>query len=348
MSGTGNGGAAVGERPDVESTPRRNIAALLSNPIMLLVVLLLAMIVVFGSLNPVFLSLGNLLNILVQSLFILLLAAGLTFVMVAGHIDLSVGTVLGFTAGLSIFVLINGGGVVLAVVVPIAVGMLFGLFNGLLVARLQASDFIVTLGTLALAAGALRVLDARQPLRGVESSTYLAISHGQFLGLPLPVLLAGLVVATLAFVLSKTAFGRLVFAVGTSRAAARLSGVRVERVQIAVFALSGAMAGFSGLLLASRLGAVPAGLGEGFELQAIAAAVLGGTSLAGGHGNIAGSILGALMLTVLRNGLQFIGVDPAWFQIVVGASIVGAMLVNQRLQYGLRLRFFSGSRAPGA
>jgi ribose/xylose/arabinose/galactoside ABC-type transport system permease subunit len=221
---------------------------------------------------------------------------------------------------------------VLAVLAALAVGVAFGVVNGLIVAKLGVNDFIVTLGTLSVAAGALRLLDSYRPLRGGNSATFEALAGSSVLGIPLPVIIGLAVVLALDFVLRRTAFGRMIFAVGINPEAAHLAGIRVDRVRFAVFVLSGAVAALSGVLLASRLGAVPAGLGRGFELDAIAAAVLGGTSLAGGRGTVIGTVVGALILATLRNGLQLAGVDVAWYTVIVGLTIVGAVALDERVR----------------
>jgi ribose transport system permease protein len=295
-------------------------------------VLLVAVVLLFSALNSVYLTSGNIENILVQSMFVLLIAVGMTFVLITGGIDLSVGSVLGLTAGVSVYVLVKGGGFGLAVAAGLAAGVGIGLFNGIMVAKLQISDFIVTLATLGMAGGALVLLAAAQPLSGFKSNAFTSLSNDKLAGIPLPVIIAAVIVGALELVLRRTGFGRSVFAVGINRQAARLSGIDVDKVRIAVFTISGGLAAISGILLASRLSSVSPGLGQDFELQAIAAAVLAGTSLAGGRGSAARAALGALFLGAVNVGLQIEQIDSSWYQVIVGVSIVGAMVLDRAVR----------------
>jgi ribose transport system permease protein len=308
--------------------PRERVLRLLATEGVTVGILLVAAVVLFSILSDVYMTSGNIENVLVQSMFVLIIAVGMTFVLITGGIDLSVGSVLGFTAGLSVFVLVRGGGVALAILAAVAAGLAIGLFNGFLIAKLAISDFIVTLGTLGMAGGGLLLLDAAQPLRGFDSPTFIALANDSLLGIPLPVVFGAAIVIALELVLRRTAFGRAVFAVGINREAAHLAGIPVDRVRMAVFAISAVLAAVAGVLLASRLSSVPARLGQGFELQAIAAAVLAGTSLAGGRGSVARTALGALFLGAVSVGLQILEVDSAWFTVIVGLSIVGAMAMD--------------------
>jgi ribose/xylose/arabinose/galactoside ABC-type transport system permease subunit len=214
-----------------------------------------------------------------------------------------------------------------------------------LIAKLQINDFIVTLATLGMAGGALVLIAAAQPLTGFSSPTFTALANDAVFGIPLPVIIAAVIVVVLELVLRRTGFGRAVFAIGINREAAHLSGINVDRVRIAVFALSGLLAAVAGILLASRLSSVPPRLGQGFELQAIAAAVLAGTSLAGGRGSVARAALGALFLGAVNVGLQIQEIDSAWFQVVVGLSIVGAMVLDRAVR-DLALSRLRTPRAP--
>ncbi|MGI9658684.1 MAG: ABC transporter permease [Gaiellaceae bacterium] len=312
--------------------PRARSFQFLTNTAVVMAVLLVIEVLIFSLMSENFFTADNIRNVLVQSVFILLLAVGMTFVLITGGIDLSVGAVLGFSAGMSVFVLLITESFALSILAGLGAGVLVGLVNGLMVAKLGINDFIVTLGTLGVAAGALRLLDADRPLREFDSPAFDAMANERVIGIPVPVIIGAGVVLFLEFVLRRTAFGRAVFATGISRKAAGLAGVRVDRVRIGVFVLSGFVAAIAGLLLASRLGSVPARLGSGFELEAIAAAVLGGTALAGGRGSVLGTVVGALILGTLDNGLQLIGVDVAWFRVIAGASIVAAMALDERIR----------------
>ncbi|ESW60335.1 MAG: ribose ABC transporter permease [Rhodobacter sp. CACIA14H1] len=280
---------------------------------------------VFGILNPAFLSAENLSAIVVQSMFILVIAVGMSFVLTAGVIDLSVGSVLGLSGGVTMFMFTMGFGTVPAITAGLAVGLGFGLVNGLLVTVLRLSDFIVTLATMGVGAGLLQILAYYRPLRGGETPAFSWLAYGTVLGIPFPIVLGvGLVVA-LAFVMQRSAFGRSVRAAGMSPAAATFAGIDVDRLRLAVFVMSGVLASVSGVLLAARLASVQPALGRGYELQAIAAAVLGGTALSGGRGSVVGAAIGALLLAAIAAGLQIAGVDPTWYQVVVGIAILLAV-----------------------
>lgn len=289
----------------------------------------IAMIIVFAVASPVFLTHGNIDDLLVEAVFIILLAAGMTFVLIVGGIDLSVGSVLGLSAGTSLWALMSGSGTFLAILVGVGTGLAAGLINGVVIAWLGVNDFIVTLAMLSIGAGLLQVLTANVQLTGAHNGAYATLDNGNVIGIPTPVLIAAGIVIVLEFVLTSTPFGRNVYAAGIGPRAAALAGVPVRRVRLQVYLLSGGCAGAAGVLLASHLNSVQSGLGGGYELTAIAAAVLGGITLSGGRGSVWRAVLGALFLGTLSSGLQLLGVDPLWFTIVTGLSIVVAVALDR-------------------
>ncbi|KHQ50131.1 MULTISPECIES: ABC transporter permease [Mameliella] len=291
--------------------------------------ILLLAVAIFGSLNPAFLGPENLAAIAVQSMFVLIIAVGMSFVLTSGGIDLSVGAVLGLSGGVTMFLLTLSVPTVLAVVGGLVVGTGFGLLNGLLVTGLGLSDFIVTLATMGVAGGLLQILAYLRPLRGAETDAFTWLSYGEVFGAPFPIVFGFLLVLACAALLNATVFGRRVQASGMSPAGANFAGIDVRNVRLMVFALSGFLAAVSGILLAARLASVQPALGQGYELQAIAAAVLGGTSLAGGRGTIVGTAVAALLLGTINAGLQISGVDPTWYQVFVGGSILAAVAFHQ-------------------
>jgi ribose transport system permease protein len=292
-------------------------------------VTLLVVLVIFSLSSAQFLSIENLRNILVQSTFVLFISVGMTFVLTVGAIDLSVGTALGLSAGATIFVISLGVPSVFAIAVGLAVGVCIGLLNGFMVAWLRLNDFIVTLGTLSIAAGALQLMDSFRPLRATGADYFTGLAHGVWWGVPVPVIIAVVVVGFMSAVMQLSDYGRRLQATGMNSAAANLAGVNVRSIRLSVFVLSGFFSGLAGVVMAAHLSSVSAGLGRGFELQAIAAAVVGGTSLKGGRGNVIGAALAAVLLAAIANGLQLTGVDVTWFQIIVGASIVAAVAFHQ-------------------
>ncbi len=304
------------------------------------------LVVVLAALAPEFLTTGNL-SILVKHVAInAILAIGMTFVILSGGIDLSVGSIVGF-CGMVAGALLSRGLVVpalgvvvylhtwLVVVVALAAGMALGAVNGWLVARLHVAPFIATLGLLYVARGAALLMSdgATFPNLGGDPSLgntgFPWIGTGVVGPVPVPVWLMVLLAAVAMFVAARTPFGRQVYAVGGNERAALLSGVRVARVRWLVYVISGFCAGLVGLIIAAQLGAAHPATGETFELNAIAAVVLGGTSLMGGRGTIAGTLIGAFVIGVLADGLVLLGVSEFWQMVIKGLVIVLAVILDQ-------------------
>lgn len=288
---------------------------------------------IFFSLSTdVFLTTGNVRNLLVESTFIVLITAGMIYALIIGGFDLSVGSVLGLSAGATLFSLQMGAPLAIGIAAGVATGLVVGLFNGFVIAVVGVNDFIATLSMLGIAAGLLQVLTSRVQLTGVNSAGFAAITDTVVLGVPSPILIAIVVVVALELILVRSPYGRNIYAAGINRRAAHLAGVNVRRLRLSVYVVSGVVTGFAGVLLASHLNSVQPGLGVGYELQAIAAAVIGGVSLAGGRGRVWQGVVGALFLSMLNQGLQLMGVDPSWFAIVTGASIVVAVAFDRTMQ----------------
>jgi ribose/xylose/arabinose/galactoside ABC-type transport system permease subunit len=288
---------------------------------------------IFFSLSTdVFLTSGNLRNLLIESTFIVLITAGMIYALIIGGFDLSVGSVIGLSAGATLFSLQMGAPLALGIAAGVFTGLVVGLFNGFVIAVIGVNDFIVTLSMLGIAAGLLQVLTSRVQLTGVDSPGFAAITKSELFGIPSPILIAVVVVVALELTLVRSPYGRSIYAAGINRRAAHLAGVNVRRLRLSVYVVSGVVAGFAGVLLASHLNSVQPGLGVGYELQAIAAAVIGGVSLAGGRGRVWQGVVGALFLSMLNQGLQLMGVDPSWFAIVTGASIVVAVAFDRIIQ----------------
>jgi len=302
--------------------------------------------VAFSVLSPEFLTTGNL-AILVKHVAInAILAIGMTFVILSGGIDLSVGSIAGLcgmVAGGLIYpglVLASFGVVVyfhtwLVIAIALAVGMLLGAVNGWLVTRLRVAPFIATLGILYAARGAALLVSDGATFPNLVGSPELGntgfatIGAGGLVGLPVPVWLMALLAAAAMFVAARTPFGRHVYAVGGSERAALLAGVRVKRVRLLVYVISGFCAALVGVIIAAQLGAAHPATGETFELNAIAAVVLGGTSLMGGRGTIAGTLIGAFVIGVLADGLVLLGVSEFWQMVIKGMVIILAVILDQ-------------------
>ncbi|CAA9441988.1 MAG: Ribose ABC transport system, permease protein RbsC [uncultured Rubrobacteraceae bacterium] len=296
---------------------------------------LLVLIAALTIATETFLTGTNLANLVRQVTVFAVLAVGQLFVILTAGIDLSVGSVLALSGAVTAQMLVAGVPVPVAAVLGIIIGLLLGVFNGVLVAFFGIPPFITTLGMLGMARGMVLLITDARTISGLPES-FQVIANGSVLGVP-NLLVALLIVGVVAtFVLGRTVFGRYVYAVGSNAESARLSGVPVTRVLVTVYAISGLLAGVAGVLIASRLGAGIPTAGTGYELQAIAGAVIGGASLSGAKGRALGAILGALIMATLENGGNLLGVDPFYLQIAIGALILIAVFFDQVQQRGLR------------
>ncbi len=285
-----------------------------------------------------FLTLTNLDNLVRQVTVFAILSVGELFVILTGGIDLSVGSVLGLSGGVTALMLAGGVSIPLAILVGLLIGLLVGLINGLLVSRLKLPPFIATLGMLGIARGVVLLLTGAKTIAPLPDA-FNAIANGFFLGLPSLFWILIIVTIIAAFVLGRTIFGRYVYAVGSNAESSRLSGVPVNFVLIGVYCISGLLAGFAGVLTASRLGAGIPTAGTGYELQAIAGAVIGGASLSGAKGRAIGAVLGAVIMALLANGGNLLGIDPFYLQIAIGLLIIMAVYFDH-LQGGA-IKFLS-------
>lgn len=329
---------------------RRAASRILSTSGVPIVIALVIVIIIFQIMSPVFLTSGSVRDYINNAIPILLLTVGVAIVIVGGGIDLSVGTVAGLSAGTTMWALVSGAPTWTAVAVGLGTGLVFGLFNGLMITVFGINDFIVTLATLNIAGGLLIVLTEKVPLQGVSTPGFSDLVYGNFLGVPTGFWIAAIIFFLMQFLLIRTVFGRRIFAIGIAPGAANVAGVNVNRVRLGTFVISGLLAGAAGVLLASRLGAVQAFLGNGYEFVAIAGAVLGGVSLAGGRGSVWAAVAGGLMLATLQQGLRLNGVDPVYFSIVTGLCIVAGVVFDRRIQQlvlgGMRKRSKSGPTPP--
>ncbi|HTH26579.1 MAG TPA: hypothetical protein VL919_15775 [Vicinamibacterales bacterium] len=292
---------------------------------------LLVLCAVLWALTPHFLTVSNLLNIAQQTSINAIVAAGMTFVIVSGGIDLSVGSIVAL-AGVALGVMLQGGqSPFIAIPGAIAVGTGCGLLNGLLVSVGGLPPFIATLGMMSVARGTALVFTEGRPVSGFdEGFRWLATGTAGFV--PAPVLVMLVVYAVAHLVLTRTTFGRYVYAIGGNEEATRLSGVAVRFHKTAIYGVSGALSAVAAIVLTARLNSAQPIAGMMYELDAIAATVIGGTSLSGGSGSLVGTLVGALIMGVLRNGLNLLGVSSFLQQIVIGGVIVGAVLVDTLLK----------------
>ena len=280
--------------------------------------------------TPHFATVNNLVNVLDQSATVGVLAVGMTFVILTGGIDLSVGSLVAL-AGIAFGAAARAGlPAAIAAAAGVAVGAAAGLANGLLVTAGRLPPFIATLGTMSVARGAALMLTDGRPISGF-SAPVRALAHAAPLGIPAPVLLLLAVVAAAHVALTRTVLGRYVYAVGGNEVAAALSGVNVSGWKIAVYVLSGVGSALAALLLVARLDSAQPVAGIGYELDAIAAVVIGGASLLGGSGTVLGTLVGALLMTVLRNGLNLLSVSSYVQQVAIGLVIIAAVVVDMTL-----------------
>jgi ribose/xylose/arabinose/galactoside ABC-type transport system permease subunit len=296
-----------------------------------LALLLFLFVAVLGVSNASFFTLSNFNVVLLQVSTNALLATGATFVILTGGIDLSVGSVVGMS-GVVAAMLAQSDGVLpaaIAVAAGILAGGAIGLFNGLLVAVARVPAFVATLGTMTIALGIAYVLSDGQPISGL-SDQFLAVC-GNLFGAPVPVLLMILAVALSWILLSRTRLGLHIYATGGNPQAARVAGVSLRAIRLTVYTLSGLLAGLAGVVLASRATAGIVTTGAGYELNAIAAAVIGGISLMGGRGSIFGTVFGFMIIGVLDNGLNILNVSPFYQLIIKGVIIIGAVFIDSTL-----------------
>jgi ribose/xylose/arabinose/galactoside ABC-type transport system permease subunit len=286
---------------------------------------------VLSALTPYFLSVSNLLNIAEQTSINATVAVGMTFVILSGGIDLSVGSIVALSGVVLGLALRDGQPLVLAVLLALTVGIICGQINGTLIDRGGLPPFIVTLGMMSIARGAALVITEGRPVSGFDE-TFRSIATARIGFVPAPVLIMTSVYLIAHFVLARTTFGRYVYAIGGNEEAARLSGVRIHLHKSLIYAVSGLTSAVAAVILTARLNSAQPIAGMMYELDAIAATVIGGTSLMGGEGTLAGTLVGALIMGVLRNGLNLLGVSSFLQQIVIGGVIVGAVLVDTVLK----------------
>lgn len=315
--------------PQQNVTPnwRRNPVAkfFLGNAGMLTGLLILGAL--FALLSPAFLTTSNLLNVLRQISINAIIALGMTLVVLTGGIDLSVGSVVAASGSFMVSLMVWGVPMAVALPAGLALGALIGLFNGFVIARGNLPPFIVTLAMMVMARGLAYVYTDGRPTR-YDDPAFSYIGNGYLGPLPVPIVIMIVWFAFCWILLNRTRFGRHVYAIGGNREAARFSGIKIPRTITIVYIISGFSAGLSGVILAARMSSGQPIAGQGFELDAIAAVVLGGTSLAGGKGTLAGTMIGALIIGVLNNGLNLIHVSFYYQLIIQGAVILAAIYLD--------------------
>ncbi len=292
---------------------------------------LVALCVTLWAATPHFLTVSNLLNVLEQTSINAIVAVGMTFVIISGGIDLSVGSVLALSGIVLASALEAGFPAAAACTLALAVGATCGLFTGALITLGRLPPFIATLGMMSVARGAALMAAEGRPISGFGEG-FRALAIGRVLMVPAPVVITVVIYAAAHFVLGRTVFGRATYAIGGNEEAARLSGVQVRFHKTAVYVVAGLMSAAAAVILTARLNSAQPTAGTMYELDAIAATVIGGTSLLGGEGTLVGALIGALIMGVLRNGLNLLNVSSFFQQVVIGAVIIVAVLIDMSLK----------------
>jgi ribose transport system permease protein len=294
----------------------------------IMVVVMLLIVAFFAYRSARFATPDNLTNILIAAAPFALIALGQTLVILTGGIDLSVGSVMAASAMAAAWTAKHAGdSPMLPLVAAVVTGLLAGSINGLIVSKFEVPPFITTLGMLTLASGIAYVIGNGAPINGLPAS-FGSFANTQILGLTLPVILMIIAIVVLAFVMKRTNYGLRVYAIGGNRLAAEIAGVRSRNILFSVYTISGVLAGLSGLMLASRVITGAPNLGQGYELDAIAAVVIGGASLMGGRGTVWGTAIGLLLIQTINNGLDLLLVPAYWQNVIKGVIIVAAVGVD--------------------
>ncbi|MBM7606223.1 ribose transport system permease protein [Metabacillus crassostreae] len=292
---------------------------------------LLLIIVILSIVSPNFMTVDNILNVLRQVSINALIAFGMTFIILTGGIDLSVGSILALASAVTASMLASGMDPILAILIGLLAGAIMGAINGLIITKGKVAPFIATLATMTVFRGLTLVYTDGRPITGLsESELFVLMGKGYVGWIPVPVIWMLITYAVLYFILKKTTFGRRVYAIGGNEGAAILSGIRADRVKIWIYSLTGLLSALAGIILSSRLNSAQPTAGASYELDAIAAVVLGGTSLSGGRGWIFGTLVGALIIGVLNNGLNIMNVSSFYQQVVKGGVILLAVLLDRK------------------
>jgi len=298
-------------------------------------IVLAILLIFFGIANPRFFSNFNILSILTTVSITGLLAIGMTYAILSGGIDLSVGTVMALCSTMVGYSLVTWSlPVPIALLVALATGASIGFINGFFIAKVKVPPFIATLGTMMIASGVSILITRARPIHLVSFESFTAIAQGSLVRslfgffLPNSVLVFTAATIVAAFILAKTIFGRYVYSIGSNEDAVRLSGVKVDNYKILVYMVSGLFSGLAGIMMTARLGSAQPVMGGGYELNAIAAVVLGGTAMRGGEGGVIRTVIGVAIMTVLLNGMRIMGIDSTWQMVVTGIVVIFAVTVD--------------------
>jgi ribose transport system permease protein len=288
---------------------------------------LILLVIIMSVLSDRFLTFQNWMNIIVQSSISGIVAIGMTFVIITGGIDLSVGSILALSAALGAGMMKSGMPVLIAIVIMLICGVVVGGLQGVLIAKVKMPAFIVTLAGMTIARGITMVYTGGKTISAMPES-FAAIGNENIGVIPIPVIIVIIAFLIAAYILQYTTYGRSTYALGGNREATKLSGISITRIEIGAYAIAGVLAALSGLVLTARLGAALPTAGQGIEMDAIGSVVIGGASLAGGEGTMFGTFIGVLIMAVLNNGLNLLNVNPFYQQILKGFVILLAVLID--------------------
>lgn len=294
--------------------------------------IIIVYIIVFVGLSiasPNFLNFNNIMIGIRQAVFTAIVGFAMTFVISIGGIDLSVGSTVGITGMLVATMILNGTNIFVAVLVAIIVGAGIGLINGLLVTKLGIAYFIATLGTMSILRGLIYVYTKGIPLYGLKFPEFRFFGQGYIWLIPVPIIITLIILMVSYYLFNKTKFGRYTVSIGSNEEAAKLVGINVDKIKILVFMLSGVFCAIAGVILASRSEAAVPEAGNAYEMDAIAATVIGGTSMSGGKGNMVGTAFGAILMATIRMGLSLLNVNTFWHQVVIGMFILLAVAFDR-------------------
>ncbi|MCL1813609.1 MAG: ABC transporter permease [Treponema sp.] len=290
---------------------------------------LILLIIVFSILTPNFRTYSNMNTILLATAVNGILAVGITFIIITGGIDLSIGTVMTFCSVMcAVFITRFHFPVFIGLALTVVCGALCGFVNGTFIAKLKLPPFIATLGMMNITKGLNLIISGMKPVYLTEVEGFSNIALKVIFGIPSGVVIFFIAAIIAGFILSKTILGRYTFAIGSNEESARLSGINTDLWKMGIYSLSGAFFSIAGIVMASRLSSAQPALGPGYEMDAIAAAVIGGSSLSGGEGSILGTIIGAFIITVLTNGLRILSVPQEWQMVVTGLIVIGAVYMD--------------------
>jgi ribose transport system permease protein len=290
---------------------------------------LILLIIIFSVLSPNFRTYSNMTTILLATAVNGILAVGITFIIITGGIDLSIGTVMTFCSVMcATIITVFGMPIAAGLLAAIVFGALCGFINGTLIAKLKLPPFIATLGMMNVTKGLNLIISGTKPVYLTETEGFSGIATKMVIGIPMGVLLFFTAALAAAFILGRTILGRYTFAIGSNEESARLSGINTDWWKIGVYSFAGMFFALAGIVMASRLSSAQPALGPGYEMDAIAAAVIGGASLSGGEGGILGTVIGAFIISILTNGLRILSVPQEWQMVVTGLIVIGAVYMD--------------------